>query len=221
MQNDRRLTQLESKLTGTQQALAWLKRQQERGGYFELGLRGLDRGITDMPVIRDRNSAFVFVCVGDCNCHALQLASFGDDAALRALYLVRLLRSKDTAEQRELQRFRSTLKNFAVEGRAFAVAIQAVSEHHLGGHKVLFSDAEGGLEKRNAVARQLCDLFNEIAPIYEVKPITAAELDESVGVEAPKVETVLVSLTRATVELKFGNSIDMRKWLLPILQPAG
>jgi hypothetical protein len=221
VQNDRRLTQLESKLNGTQRALVWLKRQQGKGNYVQLGRRGLERVPADRFVIDDQDSAFVFDCVGVCNGHALELASCADDVALRALYLVRLLRSKDRPDDSELQRFRSILKDFAMEGLALAGAIRAVSEHHLGGHKVLFCDTEEGLAKRNAVVRRLCDVFNEIAPRYQVEPIAAAELDEAVGVEAPKLEKVLVSLTRAKVDLKFGNGLNMEKWLLPILQPAG
>ena len=44
MDNDRRLTQLEAKLTGKQRGLAWLKRQQEQRGYVELCRRGLESG---------------------------------------------------------------------------------------------------------------------------------------------------------------------------------
>ena len=221
MQNDRRLTQLESKLNGKQRALVWLKRQQDKGGYVDLGRRGIERSGLDRLVIDDQDSAFVYACVGECNCRALELTFYGDDVGLRALYLIRLLRSEDKPEESELQGFRSILKSFALEGLALAGAIQTVSEHHLGGHEILFTDTKKGLGERIAVARELCDLFNEIAPIYQAEPITAAELDQAAGVEARKVEEVLVSLTRAKVELKFGNSIDMRKWLLPILQPAG
>jgi hypothetical protein len=51
-----------------------------------------------------------------------------------------------------------------------------------------------------------------------VGPITAPELDEAVEAETPRVEELLVSLTRAKVELKFGNGLSIGQWLLPILQ---
>jgi hypothetical protein len=173
--NDRRLTELEAKLTGTQRALAWLKRQQERGGFVELVGRGLapagylesirqgpQSEVIDGFIINDEDSAFVFDCVGVCNDHALELAQFGDEVALRALYLRRLLHGIDIPEESDLQRFRSILKNFALEGFALAGAIQALSEHHLGGHRVLFSDTEKGLAERNAAARALCDVSTKL-----------------------------------------------------------
>ena len=156
--------------------------------------------------------------IGVCNIHALQLAQFGDEVALRALYLRRLLHGIDIPEESELQRFRSILKNFALEGLALAAAIQALSEHHLGGHKVLLSDTETGLAERNLAAQKLCDVFNEIAPMCGTEPIAAAELDEAMVVEVPKAEEVLVSLTRAEVDLAFGNGLNVGRWLAPILQ---
>ena len=218
MDNDRRLTQLEAKLTGKQRGLAWLKRHQEQGGYVELCRQGLGSGAVDRFVSDDEDSAFVFHCVGRCNDQALALASFGDDAAVLGLYLRRLLHGIDLPDQSDLQRFRSILKGFAVEGLALAGAIQGLSEHHLVGHTILFRDAEQGLTKRNAVGRKLCDLFNKIAPANGVEPIAAAELDEAVGVEVLKVKGHLVSLTHAEVDVKLGNGLSAGRWLLPILQ---
>jgi len=60
-----------------------------------------------------------------------------------------------------------------LEGIALADAIQAIDEHHFAGHKVLFSDIEAALAKRNGVARELCDLYNETALWYDGELITA------------------------------------------------
>jgi hypothetical protein len=186
MDNDRRLTQLEAKLTGKQRGLAWLKRLQQQGGYVELCRRGLESGAVDRFVIDDEDSAFVFHCIGRCNNQALKLAFYGDEASIRALYLRRLLHGIDLPDWSDLQRFRSILKDFVVEGLALASAIQGLSEHHLGGHTILFRDAEQGLAERNAVGRKLCHLFNRIVPAYGEEPIAAAELDEAVGIETGK-----------------------------------
>jgi len=126
--NERRLTELEGKLSGTQRALAWLKKQQEKGGFIDLVCRGLEPGgyierirqgpqseVIDRFIINDEDSAFVFDCVGVCNDHALELAQFGDEVALRTLYLRRLLHGIDIPEESDLQRFRSILKNFALD----------------------------------------------------------------------------------------------------------
>ena len=219
MQNDRRLWQLESKLTGKQRALAWLKKQQAMGGYVELGRRALERGF-DRLFIDDYDSAFVFEWVTVCNTYVLQRSFYGDGVAVKALYLVRLLHSDDRPEESELQRFRSYLKSFVVEGIALADAIQAIDEHHFTGHKVLFSDTEAALAKRYGVARELCDLYNETALWYDGELITAEELAEAAKVEAPKVEELLISLTRAQVDLKLGSGLNVKRWLSPILQPA-
>jgi hypothetical protein len=227
---DRRLTELEAKLSGTQRGLAWLKRQQEKGGFTDLVCRGLEPGVyierirqgppsevIDRFIINDEDSAFVFDCVGECNLEALQLEFCGDEVALRALYLRRLLHGIDIPEESDLQRFRSILKDFTLRGLALAGAIQALSEHHLGGHRVLFTDTEKGLAERNAAARQLCDVFNEIAPSYDAQPITAAELEEAVRLEAVKTEEYLVSLTRSQVDLRFRGGFNTGPWLAPYL----
>ena len=107
-----------------------------------------------------------------------------------------------------------------MEGIALADAIQAIDEHHFAGHKVLFSDTEAALAKRNGVARELCDLYNETALWYDGELITAEELAEAAKVEAPKVEELLISLTRAQVDLKVGSGLNVKRWLSPILQPA-
>jgi hypothetical protein len=219
VQNDRRLWQLESKLTGKQRALAWLKKQQAMGGYVELGRRALERGF-DRLFIDDYDSAFVFECVTVCNTYVLQRSFYGDGVAVKALYLVRLLHSDDRPEESELQRFRSYLKSFVVEGIALADAIQAIDERHFAGHKVLFRDIETALAKRNGVARELCDLYNETARWYEAELITSEELAEAAKVEAPTVEELLMSLTRAQVDLKVVSGLNVKSWLSPILQPS-
>ena len=99
------------------------------------------------------------------------MAFYGDEASIRALYLRRLLHSPGLpVDEIDLQRCRSILKDFAVRGLALAGAIQGLSEHHLGGHTILFRDAEQGLAERNAVGRKLCDVFTEIAPMYGHSP---------------------------------------------------
>lgn len=216
MENDRRLAQLESKLTGKQRALAWLKKQQAMGGFNELNRRAIKRGV-DRLVVDDHDSAFIFECVVTCNCHTKQVAFYGDSVAVRALYLIRLLHSDGTPEERELQSSRSMLKSFVVEGIALADTIQAISENYFAGHKVLFSDTEEDLARRNGVARQLCDFYNQAAPMYEAEPITAEELGQAARVEAPKVENLLISLTQAQVDRKFGSGLNLERWLLPIL----
>ena len=115
---------------------------------------------------------------------------------------------------------RSLLKSFVLEGIALADAIQAISEHHFAGHNVLFSDIEAALTKRNGVARELCDLYNETALWHEAEPIIAEELEAAAKVDAPKVEELLISLTRAQVDLKVGSGLNVKSWLSPILQPA-
>jgi hypothetical protein len=231
MNNDRRLTELESKLTGTQRALAWLKKRQEKGGLIELCRRSLQppgyiessRGrqeATEIFVIRDQDSAFAFDCVAECNFAALELAFCGDDVAIRSMYLRRLLHGALVPAD-ELQRFRSILKDFAVEGLALARAVQALSEHHLGVHQILYGDAEKGLADRNANAQKLCELFNEIALLYEAQPIGATELDKAVGDEARKQEEYLISLTRAKVDLRFTGGLNMGRWLPPYLEVRG
>jgi len=74
--------------------------------------------------------------------------------------------------------------------------------------------------KRNGVARELCDLYSETALWYDGELITAEELEEAAKVEAPKVEELLISLTRAQVDLKVGSGLNVKRWLSPILQPA-
>jgi hypothetical protein len=172
----------------------------------------------DRFVIDDEDSAFVFHCIGICNNQALAMASYGDNVALQGLYLRRLLHGIDLPDESDLQRFRSILKKFVVEGLALASAIQALSEHHVGGHTILFSDVEERLAKRNAAGRELCHLFSRIVPAYGEEPIAAAEIEEAVGVEGLKVEGHLVSLTRAEVDLQLGNGLSVGRWLLPILQ---
>src|SRR5271167_2488916 len=174
-----------------------------------------DKRVSRLLAVED--SAFVFDCVGVCNFEALQLEFCGDEVALRALYLRRLWHGIDIPEESDLQRFRSILKDFVLEGFALAAAIQALSENHLGGHKVLFSDTEKGLAERNAAARQLCDVFNEIAPAYNAEPITAAGLEEAVRLEAVKTEKYLVSLTRSQVDLRFTGGFNVGPWLAPYL----
>lgn len=231
MQSDRRLTELESNLTGMQRALAWLKRQQETGGFIQLVRRGLQpvgyverirlgqhSEPIDRFVMKDEDSAFVFECIGICNSRALELASYRREVAVRWLYLRHLLHGTDIPEENELECLLSILRDFALEGLAGEAAIQAICVHHLGGHKVLFSDAEKGLAIRNAIARRLCDVFNEIAVTYGAEPMAASELDEAVAVEAPKVEEDLVALTLAQVDLKVRNGVNMGRWLMPILE---
>jgi hypothetical protein len=103
---------------------AWLKRQQEKGGFIDFVCRGLEPAgylerirqgppseVIDRFIINDEDSAFVFDCVGVCNLEALQLEFCGDEVALRALYLRRLLHGIDIPEESDLQRFRSILKD--------------------------------------------------------------------------------------------------------------
>ena len=98
-----------------------------------------------------------------------------------------------------------------------ADAIQAIDEHHFAGHKVLFSDTEAALAKRNGVARELCDLYNETALWYDGELITEEELAEAAKVEAPKIDELLISLTRAQVDLRVGSGLNVKRWLSPIL----
>ena len=227
MRNDRRVTELESKLTGGQRALAWLKKHQEEGGYLDLvgrslqplgyieRMRGQQEAI-ERFVIKDQDSAFVFDCAAVCNSEVLQLEFCYEEVALLAMYLRRLLRGVDeSVEGIELQSFRSLLRNFAVKGMALADAIEAISRHHLGGHKILFSDTEKGLTERNATARKLFDFFNEIVPAYNAEPITAAELEGAVSVEAVNTEEHLVTLTRLQVDRRFTGGVNMGQWVAP------
>ena len=172
--------------------------------------------------IDDMDSAFVHHCVILCNTSVLELRVPGAEKRLLALYIRRLFSTREIpVEECEIQAFRQTLKAFALNGMVLERALKIISEGHLSGMNVLFGDTAERLASRNKFAQEMCDHFNELvnelgASFCEAEPITSDELEEAMHTGVPREVDNLLSLARASADLRFGSGLNVCRLLSPI-----
>jgi len=207
-----RLTSLESALEGKERVLAWLKKTQALGGFFDYC-----KAANPPIVIEDEESAFLFCLVNRCNGEVLEITSC-PIKYLFALYLLHVLRSAEPeANEGELQNFRMLFLNFLVDGLALEGAIQQVCKDHFAGSPLLFSDLQQQLTERNQAGKQLLGSYNLYALNWGFKPIADDELHSAISKGTLLKADVLVRLSRAEAAAKFSGVFEARELLRPLM----
>ena len=215
MDANQRLTSLESTLEGRERIIAWFKKAQAVGGFFDYC-----NAVSQLILIEDEESAFLFHLVNRCNGEVLEITS-SRSKHLFAIYLVRLEKSpKIRAHEVELHGFRGLLLDFVVEGLALQCTVDQVCQEHFGETQLLFSDLQEKLAERNQAAKQLLKGYNAFAPKVGFALITDDELQSAVSEGTAGKTDELVRLSRAEAVAKFGNIHEARELLLPLIDPS-
>lgn len=212
MEINRRVTLLESDLEGKERILAWFKKAQALGGFFDYC-----KAANEPLFLEDEESAFLFHLVTRCNGDVLEVL-VSPLQRLLAMYLLRLVRAEGLKiDEVELSGFPVLLHNFVLEGLALESAIQQISNEHFGGIQILFADLGQKLAERNQAAEQLRRGYNATAPKFGFAPITDNEIQASMAEQTSRKASELISLSRAEAAAKFGSFHEARELLLPLI----
>jgi hypothetical protein len=96
-----------------------------------------------------------------------------------------------------------------------------IGEEQFFGLRILYDDTAEALAKGNQTAQRMCTIFNEeLAPMFEVEPITPDELDDYLRSAAPREAETITTLARAKAEFDFGNRLTAYPLIAKAIQQS-